>query len=432
MSLMIVHPYHLLTVCKLLHSCYPQSLILAPKKLAAKKVAPKTMAPGTFKRGPWSQQEDRWLLGLVTMRGPQNWVSISQTITSRSPKQCRERYHQNLKPSLNHKPISPEEGELIDRLVTAMGKRWAEIARQLNGRSDNAVKNWWNGGMNRRRRMVQRREIAMRNGQNEMDVEMTNCPQLPLPPAMPNQMEVSMPMPMPKLQSPYTPAVFINPQGALPPVNPQRTLPPLKTKAHRRSQTSENHSTMRNGRSIKIPDLKTNVERPLISPMSDANPPSLVEDNGSQFTPSPQLAQPPRIQSPMIREDNRRSFPTGLSPIGISPSEPTVSAFKFGARQPPPQAVNPLQHLAEMATTVPRQRDLVVPIITPPLSAQQKANQAEFAEYVAEFDRREAEKAERERICRLSQPYDPAPSPPRTQASSGQKDVRMNMQHLLG
>ncbi|CAI6231975.1 unnamed protein product [Periconia digitata] len=108
------------------------------------------------RRGPWSQHEDRWLVELVNRNGPHNWVRISQEIGSRSPKQCRERFHQNLKPTLNHEPITPEEGELIEKLVQEMGKRWAEIARRLKGRSDNAVKNWWNGGQNRRKRNPER------------------------------------------------------------------------------------------------------------------------------------------------------------------------------------------------------------------------------------------------------------------------------------
>ncbi|KAL9623979.1 MAG: hypothetical protein Q9160_001732 [Pyrenula sp. 1 TL-2023] len=104
------------------------------------------------RRGPWVPDEDQRLLDLVSSQGAHNWVRIAQHMSLRSPKQCRERYHQNLKSSLNHDPISPGEGAMIEQLVNEKGKRWADIARVLGNRSDNAVKNWWNGSQNRRKR----------------------------------------------------------------------------------------------------------------------------------------------------------------------------------------------------------------------------------------------------------------------------------------
>ena len=107
----------------------------------------------SVKKGPWSEMEDKRLLDLVTCYGAESWMDISKEHGSRNAKQCRERYHQNLKSSINRDPITPEEGVAIERYHAEKGPKWAEIARALGGRSDNQVKNWYNGQKNRRTKM---------------------------------------------------------------------------------------------------------------------------------------------------------------------------------------------------------------------------------------------------------------------------------------
>lgn len=91
------------------------------------------------RRDRWSRVEDEKLARLIATEGPNNWASKAEKLGSRHPKQCRDRYHLKLKPTLNHGPITPEEGAQIVALVKRMGRRWAKITRKLRGRSDRIV-----------------------------------------------------------------------------------------------------------------------------------------------------------------------------------------------------------------------------------------------------------------------------------------------------
>ena len=75
---------------------------------------------------------------------------MAAEMKNRSAKQIRERWSQNLDPNLLQSPITEEEGREIEKRVQADGKKWAAIARDMGNRSDNQIKNWFNGRMNRR------------------------------------------------------------------------------------------------------------------------------------------------------------------------------------------------------------------------------------------------------------------------------------------
>ncbi|THX32653.1 hypothetical protein D6D12_02006 [Aureobasidium pullulans] len=109
---------------------------------------------GHFSRGTWMKDEDRMLELLVSTLGPQSWLEISTSMGTRTAKQCRERYHNFLKPDLVHTPITMDEAKIIVVMVAQHGRRWAMISKCLEGRSDNAVKNWWYSYAHRQRRIT--------------------------------------------------------------------------------------------------------------------------------------------------------------------------------------------------------------------------------------------------------------------------------------
>lgn len=119
----------------------------APCEDLAFKKSKKSKIPAT--KGPWTAEEDQIVADLVNENGPK-WSMIAAKLQGRTGKQCRERWHNQLDPSIKKEAWSEEEDMRLIALHQELGNKWVDISRLMPGRTDNAIKNRWNSTIRRR------------------------------------------------------------------------------------------------------------------------------------------------------------------------------------------------------------------------------------------------------------------------------------------
>ncbi|XP_062120432.1 transcription factor MYB17-like [Humulus lupulus] len=103
------------------------------------------------KKGAWTPEEDQILVNYIKRHGHGTWRSLPKHAgLLRCGKSCRLRWTNYLRPGIKRGPFSQEEENTIIQLHAMFGNRWAVIASQLPGRTDNEIKNYWNTHLKKR------------------------------------------------------------------------------------------------------------------------------------------------------------------------------------------------------------------------------------------------------------------------------------------
>ena len=127
----------------------PDSQSVVPSDVILPILSTKDFPGGGKKRKPkrpWSTEEDAELLRLVKTQDLSRikWSKIAKGLGGgRLGTRCRERYYNQLDPTIKRGSYTAEEDEKICAEVADMGTKWVKIAALLPGRTENQIKTRW-------------------------------------------------------------------------------------------------------------------------------------------------------------------------------------------------------------------------------------------------------------------------------------------------
>ena len=129
----------------------------------------------------WTEQEDEALCEMAEKYKGEYWNLVAehvQKVTSsntrpKTAKQCRERWHNQLKPDVQLGPLSEMEEQKVFALHEKFGNRWSKIAKKLSGRTDNIIKNYFLCRLRRVVRWIKKATVKQLQLENETELSQT-------------------------------------------------------------------------------------------------------------------------------------------------------------------------------------------------------------------------------------------------------------------